>query len=140
MIVTLNLQTSFKVNVYPLIKCTSSWSMTTLDQREKRYSTDKMFHFILQFTSHSTLKLNSRSLHTLFLKAVIMKSLSQIWPFFFYFDIFITHMLYNKKKWHLRVLTIHGLSEKQNVTDKVIHVNYFNSTCFMSKKRERRKC
>lgn len=53
-----------------------------------------------------------------------MKSLSQIWPFF-YFDIFITHMLYNKKKWHLRVLTIHGLSEKQNVTDKVIHVNYF---------------
>lgn len=42
--------------------------------------------------------------------------------------------MYNEKKWHLRFLTIHGLSEKQNVTDKVIHVKDFNTTCFMSKK------
>lgn len=42
--------------------------------------------------------------------------------------------MYNEKKWHLRFLTIHGLSEKQNVTDKVIHVNDFNTTCLWVKK------
>lgn len=92
MIVTLNLQTSFKVNVYPLIKSPVAEVWPDWTKGEEIFQGQNVsFHSAIHFTFDIESKFKVTA-HPLF-KSCDYEKFEPNMALFFLFDIFITHVI-----------------------------------------------